>query len=74
MEQQTISVAKAGIICHLKTQVSIIAACNMNQSKSGNLCDLLDIPSPLLSRFDIIVLLKDHFNETQDEYFIKNID
>ncbi|KII60483.1 DNA helicase MCM9 [Thelohanellus kitauei] len=71
MEQQTVSVAKAGIVCHLKTNVSILAACNLRQGHSDNLCDLIGIPSPLLSRFDLIVFLKDAFDPSIDEILKK---
>ncbi|KAF1744220.1 hypothetical protein MXB_1865 [Myxobolus squamalis] len=66
MEQQTISVAKAGIICHLQTQVSILAACNMKKGKEGNLCDMIGVPSPLLSRFDLVICIKDCFDRSID--------
>lgn len=68
MEQQTISVAKGGIVCKINTRVTIVAACNRIQGKEENpdLSISTGIISSLLSRFDLIYLMPDEHNVEVD--------
>ena len=63
MEQQTISVAKAGIICTLNARTSILAAANPVKSRYDpklSVMENLQLPPTLLSRFDLIYLILDN--------------
>ncbi|VDK29331.1 unnamed protein product, partial [Anisakis simplex] len=69
MEQQTLSIAKAGIICQLNARTSVLAAANpvdsqWNQQKT--IIDNIQLPHTLLSRFDLIFLLVDAQDENYD--------
>ena len=62
MEQQTVSVAKSGIICTLNARTAILAAANPVQSKYNSKLSIIDnikLPPTLLSRFDLIYLVLD---------------
>ena len=69
MEQQTVSVAKAGIICSLNARTSVLAAANPVESKydpKRSVVENINLPPSLLSRFDLIYLVLDKPNETTD--------
>lgn len=69
MEQQTVSVAKAGIICQLNARTSVLAAANPRESRYNpriSIIDNLQLPPSLLSRFDLIYLLLDRPDEASD--------
>lgn len=54
MEQQTLSIAKAGIICQLNARTSILAAANPCESqwnKNKTIIENVQLPHTLLSRF-----------------------
>ncbi|KAL6945451.1 DNA replication licensing factor, mcm4 component [Hanseniaspora vineae] len=69
MEQQTISVAKAGIITTLNARTSILASANPINSRYDPdlpVTDNIDLPPPLLSRFDLVYLILDKVDENLD--------
>ncbi|KAF5399327.1 hypothetical protein PHET_06777 [Paragonimus heterotremus] len=63
MEQQTISLAKAGLVTRLNCRCSVLAAANPPPFTGGR-TDEFGLPTPLLSRFDIIWRLVDPLNST----------
>jgi DNA helicase MCM8 len=69
MEQQMISVAKAGIACSLPARTSVIAAANPvggHFDRAKTVADNLEMAAPMLSRFDMIFLLLDRADATHD--------
>jgi len=76
MEQQTISIAKAGITTTLNARTSILAAANplhgrynIKRSPEEN----IDLPTALLSRFDLLFLLLDIPNKDNDANLARHI-
>ncbi|XP_023699148.1 DNA replication licensing factor MCM4 [Paramormyrops kingsleyae] len=69
MEQQTLSIAKAGIICQLNARTSILAAANPVESQwnpKKTTIENIQLPHTLLSRFDLIFLMLDPQDEAYD--------
>jgi DNA replicative helicase MCM subunit Mcm2 (Cdc46/Mcm family) len=62
MEQQTISIAKAGIVCQLNSRTAILAAANPIHSKydlTKSIIENINLSPSLLSRFDLIFIILD---------------
>ncbi|CAH8864825.1 unnamed protein product [Trichobilharzia szidati] len=76
MEQQTLSIAKAGILCQLHARTSILAAANPIGSKwdpSKTIIDNIQLPHTLLSRFDLIFLILDPQDEVYDTRLARHL-
>jgi replicative DNA helicase Mcm len=79
MEQQTVSIAKAGIVATLKAQTAIIAAANPHSGRYDKYktpTQNIRLPPSLLSRFDLIFVVVDRPNASEDaqvaEFILKN--
>lgn len=69
MEQQTISIAKAGITTVLNSRTSVLAAANPIYGRYDDLKspgENIDFQTTILSRFDMIFIVKDDHNEERD--------
>ena len=76
MEQQTVSIAKAGIITTLNARTSILASANPIGSKYNPNLPVpqnIDLPPTLLSRFDLVYLVLDNVDEQQDRRLAKHL-
>uniref|UniRef100_A0A6Q2XUX7 DNA replication licensing factor MCM6 n=1 Tax=Esox lucius TaxID=8010 RepID=A0A6Q2XUX7_ESOLU len=76
MEQQTISITKAGVKATLNARTSILAAANpidgrYNRSKS--LKQNVNMSAPIMSRFDLFFILIDECNEVTDYAIARRI-
>ena len=76
MEQQTVSIAKAGIITTLNARTSILASANPIGSKYNVNLPVpqnIDLPPTLLSRFDLVYLVLDRIDEANDRRLAKHL-
>jgi len=76
MEQQTISIAKAGITTMLNTRCSVLAAANPRfgtYDDLTNTADQMDFETTILSRFDMMFLVKDVRDPERDYMLAKHM-
>ncbi|XP_058823295.1 DNA helicase MCM8 [Topomyia yanbarensis] len=76
MEQQVVSVAKAGVICSLPARTSILAAANPaggHYDKSKTVTENLKMKPALLSRFDLVFIQLDRHDAHLDNILAANI-
>ncbi|KZT04684.1 MCM-domain-containing protein [Laetiporus sulphureus 93-53] len=70
MEQQSISISKAGIVTTLQARCAIIAAANPVRGRYNPTIPFqqnVELTEPILSRFDVLCVVKDTVNPVQDE-------
>jgi len=70
MEQQTISISKAGIVATLQARCAVVAVANPSEGRYDpqlTFAQNVNLSDPILSRFDILCVLKDEADPIQDE-------
>ncbi|KAL3152230.1 hypothetical protein ABBQ32_001312 [Trebouxia sp. C0010 RCD-2024] len=76
MEQQTVSVAKAGIIATLNARTSVLACANPVGSRYNpriSVVENIQLPPSLMSRFDLIYLVLDKINDSTDRKLARHL-
>ncbi|EQD54047.1 DNA-dependent ATPase MCM, partial [mine drainage metagenome] len=76
LEQQTVSIAKAGITSTLNARCPVLAAANPKWgrfSPDRTISEQIDLPPTLLSRFDVIFSIQDHPNQERDRRLANRI-
>jgi DNA helicase MCM8 len=76
MEQQQVSIAKAGVVACLPARCSVIAAANPKHGSynmSKTVAENLNMARPILSRFDLVFILRDRADKDQDRLVSSNI-
>jgi len=76
MEQQSASIAKGGIVATLNARTSILAAANPMFGKYDpfkNLTENVNLPIPLLTRFDLVFVVRDIPQEEKDRQIAQHI-
>jgi DNA replication licensing factor MCM2 len=70
MEQQSISISKAGIVTTLQARCAIIAAANPIRGRYNPTIPFqqnVELTEPILSRFDVLCVVKDNVDPVMDE-------
>jgi DNA helicase MCM8 len=76
MEQQQVSIAKAGVVASLPARCSVIAAANPKNGSYNldkTVAENLNTAKPILSRFDLVFILRDRADKEQDQLVSSNI-
>jgi len=76
LEQQTISIAKANIQATLRCQTSVLAAANPKFGRFDPYTPIalqIDLPAPLINRFDLIFTIRDIPNKERDEKIASHV-
>lgn len=70
MEQQSISISKAGLVTSLQARCAVIAAANPiggRYDPSMTFSENVNLSEPILSRFDILCVVKDEYDPMHDQ-------
>merc|ERR1711979_33045 len=70
MEQQTISISKAGIVATLQARCAVVAVANPTEGRydpQRTFAQNVNLTDPILSRFDMLCVLRDESDPLQDE-------
>jgi len=70
MEQQTISISKAGIVASLQARCAVVAVGNPLDGRydpQRTFAQNVNLSDPILSRFDVLCVLRDEGDPVQDE-------
>ena len=76
LEQQTVSIAKAGIMATLNSRCSVLAAANPKFGRFDRfkvLAEQIELPPPILSRFDLIFVVEDKPSRKGDSELAQHI-
>ncbi|SEK89611.1 replicative DNA helicase Mcm [Methanobrevibacter gottschalkii] len=76
LEQQTVSIAKAGIMATLNSRCSVLAAANPKFGRFDRykvLAEQIDLPAPIISRFDLIFVIEDKPSKERDSKLAEHI-
>merc|ERR1719356_2224100 len=76
MEQQSISISKAGIVTTLQACCAVLAVANPTEGRydpTRSFAQNVNLSDPILSRFDVLCVLRDESDPTQDEMLADHV-
>jgi DNA replication licensing factor MCM2 len=76
MEQQTISISKAGIVTTLQACCAVLAVANPTEGRydpTRSFAQNVNLSDPILSRFDVLCVLRDESDPTKDEMLADHV-
>ena len=76
LEQQTVSIAKAGIMATLNSRCSVLAAANPKFGRFDRykvVGEQVDLPAPIISRFDLMFVIEDKPSREKDSELAQHI-
>jgi len=76
MEQQTISISKAGIVTTLQACCAVVAVGNPTEGRydpTRSFAQNVNLSDPILSRFDVLCVLRDESDPVKDEMLADHV-